>query len=107
MNITKMGIFIIFIFKLEANFPGLQPKYAYFFDFIYSFGLICQKNTPILAISREQIKSKKYPISVVSLLARPTCKSPLLKGLKNFEFLWKNVTSSILLMDYFSIKNFL
>ncbi len=35
-DLSVFPIFVIFIFKLDANFPGLQHKSVYFFQF-YSF----------------------------------------------------------------------
>ncbi len=42
-DLRVFPIFVIFIFKLNANFPGLQPKSEYFFNF----------TTLILAISQK------------------------------------------------------
>ncbi len=47
----KRIIFVIFIFKSDANFPSLQPKSAYFFNLIYFICFMRQKNTSILAVS--------------------------------------------------------
>ncbi len=48
--------------QAEVNFPGPQPKSAYFFNFIFIFGFMRQINTSFSAISREFDKQnqKKY-----------------------------------------------
>ncbi len=60
--------FVVFIFKLDANFPSLQMKSAHFFDFILIFGFIPQKYTSISTISWEfdEVNQKNPPISIVS-----------------------------------------
>ncbi len=53
MNFSDLNvfpIFVIFIFKLDANFPGEINVFSILFIF---FGFIRQKNTSISAISKE------------------------------------------------------
>ncbi len=55
-------IVIIFMFKLDANCPGLWPKLAYFFDFIHFFWFYSSKKYVNFKCKLEiwQIRSKKY-----------------------------------------------
>ncbi len=62
MNFSDFTIFpvlVIFIFKLDANFPGLWQESAYSVGFL---GFIHQKNKLISAISWEldDLNRKKY-----------------------------------------------
>ncbi len=49
IKFSDSSVFPIFIFilKLDANFPGLRLKSAYFLEFINFFGFNRQKNTLI------------------------------------------------------------
>ncbi len=62
-------IFLMFIFKLDANFPSLQPKCAYFIDiFLFYSSNLSKKYIDFSHKSGIwRIESKKYtPISVIS-----------------------------------------
>ncbi len=54
-------ILVMFIFKLDTNFPSLGPNSEYFFDFIRFFGSMRQKNMLISAIFwRKVLKEVVY-----------------------------------------------
>ncbi len=61
-DLSVFPTFVIFIFKLDANFPGLRPKSAYFFDFIHFFVSV------ILSLSWEFGKENRKKKILITLL---------------------------------------
>ncbi len=54
-DLNVFPIFLVFSFKVEANFPSLWVKSAYFSILLIFFNCICQKNTLILWNRRDHI----------------------------------------------------